>query len=129
MDAELRERFAALEAQMGAQTNQIMMLLPKVDSVLQAQITLAAVQEHTRNQTEKLTSLVAHIEEHNRRLSGVESKINGMKHWVAGSMMVMTLFVIPSYAFLYKESKEQIALIDRRLSNVEIEIQRTRMTR
>lgn len=125
VDQELRERFAKLEAQM-----EILQVLPtKMDSLIQLQITFASVQEHTRGQTERLASVVTHIEDHNKRLSGVESKINGLKNWIAGVLVVMTIVVIPSYAFLFKEQREQLTVIDRRLSTVEYEVQRTKGTR
>lgn len=122
MDHELRERFARLEAQMET----LQQLPSKMDSLLQLQITFSSVQEHTRGQTERVASIVTHIEDHSKRLSGVESKLIGLKNWIAGALLVMTIIVIPSYAFLFKEQREQMVLIDRRLSTVEYEVQRTK---
>lgn len=107
----------------------LQMLPQKMDSLIQLQITFASVQEHTRGQTERLASVITHIEDHNKRLSGVESKINGLKNWIAGMMVVMTILVIPTYAYFFKEQHEQVAAIDRRLSTVEYEVQRTKGTR
>lgn len=98
----------------------------KIDSLINLQITFASVQEHTRGQTERLASIVTHVEDHGRRLGGVESKLTGLKNWIAGGLLVMTIIVIPSYAFLLKEQREQLIVIDRRLSTVEYEVQKTR---
>tara|TARA_A100001391_G_scaffold176590_2_gene139886 strand:- start:4146 stop:4535 length:390 start_codon:yes stop_codon:yes gene_type:complete len=122
VDHELRERFARLEAQMET----LQQLPSKMDSLLQLQITFSSVQEHTRGQTERLTSIVSHVEDHGKRLSGVETKLSGLKNWIAGALLVMTIIVIPSYAFLFKEQREQLMVIDRRLSTVEYEVQKAR---
>lgn len=125
MDQDLRDRFARMEAQMEI----LQGLSPKIDSLINLQITFASVQEHTRGQTERLAAAITHIEDHSRRLSGVETKLTGLKNWIAGGLLVMTILVIPSFAVLYKEQREQIIVMDRRLGAVEYEVLKAKGTR
>lgn len=125
MDQELREKFARLEAQVEA----LQGIPAKVDSIIQLQVTMASVQESTRWQTEKLTSLVVEVKSQSDLITSVSEKVTSLRNKIIGGTLVMSIIVIPASAFLIKESREQISMIDRRVSSLEYEVQLAKATK
>jgi DNA repair exonuclease SbcCD ATPase subunit len=125
MDHELREKFARLEAQVEA----LQGVPQKLDSIIQLQVTMASVQESTRGQTEKLSTLVGEVRAQSDQIGAVNEKITGLRNKIVGGALVMSILVIPTSAFLIRETRDQIITIDRRVTGLEFEVQRAKAPR
>lgn len=125
MDHELREKFARLEAQVEA----LQGVPQKLDSIIQLQVTMASVQESTRGQTERLATLVSEVNAQSSKIDAVNEKVSSLKHKIIGGSLVMSILVIPTSAFLIRESRDQLITIDRRVSGLEYEVQRAKAAR
>jgi hypothetical protein len=125
MDHELREKFARLEAQVEA----LQGVPQKLDSIIQLQVTMASVQESTRGQTERLSTLVGEVRAQSEQISSVNEKITGLRNKIVGGALVMSILVIPTSAFLIRETRDQIITIDRRVTGLEFEVQRAKAPR
>jgi DNA repair exonuclease SbcCD ATPase subunit len=125
MDHELREKFARLEAQVEA----LQGVPQKLDSIIQLQVTMASVQESTRGQTEKLSTLVGEVRAQSEQIGAVNEKITGLRNKIVGGALVMSILVIPTSAFLIRETRDQIITIDRRVTGLEFEVQRAKAPR
>lgn len=125
MDHELREKFARLEAQVEA----LQGVPQKLDSIIQLQVTMASVQESTRGQTEKLSSLMSEVKAQSGEISAVSEKVTSLKNKIIGGALVMSILVIPTSAYLIRESRDQLITIDRRVTGLEYEVQRAKAPR
>jgi hypothetical protein len=125
MDHELREKFARLEAQVEA----LQGVPQKLDSIIQLQVTMASVQESTRGQTERLSTLVGEVRAQSEQIGSVNEKITGLRNKIVGGALVMSILVIPTSAFLIRETRDQIITIDRRVTGLEFEVQRAKAPR
>jgi len=125
MDHELREKFARLEAQVEA----LQGVPQKLDSIIQLQVTMASVQESTRGQTERLSTLVGEVRAQSEQIGVVNEKITGLRNKIVGGALVMSILVIPTSAFLIRETRDQIITIDRRVTGLEFEVQRAKAPR
>ena len=125
MDHELREKFARLEAQVEA----LQGVPQKLDSIIQLQVTMASVQESTRGQTEKLSELVTQVKSQADQIGTVNEKITGLRNKIIGGSLVMSILVIPTSAYLIRESRDQLITIDRRVTGLEYEVQRAKAPR
>lgn len=125
MDQELREKFARLEAQVEA----LQGIPQKLDSIIQLQVTMASVQESTRGQTERLSMLVTEVKSQSDQIASVSEKVTSLKNKIIGGGLVVSLLVIPTSAFLIRESRDQLITIDRRVTGLEFEIQRAKAPR
>lgn len=125
MDQELREKFAALEAKV-----ELLQGIPsKLDSMIQLQVTMASIQESTRGQTEKLSLLMADVKTQSEMISTIDHKVSNLRNKLLGAGLVMTLIVIPSSAFFYREARDQITSIDKRVTGLEYQIERAKAVR
>lgn len=129
MDQELREKFARLEAQVEAQIKESQGISHKLDSIIQLQVTMASVQESTRSHTERLGALVAEVKAQSDQIANVSERVTSLKHKIIGGSLVMSILVIPSSAYLIRETRDQITTIDRRVTGLEFEVQRAKATR
>jgi len=125
MDHELREKFARLEAQVEA----LQGVPQKLDSIIQLQVTMASVQESTRGQTERLSSLMTEVKAQSGEIASVSEKVTGLRNKIVGGALVMSILVIPTSAFLIRESRDQLITIDRRVTGLEYEVQRAKAPR
>jgi len=125
MDHELREKFARLEAQVEA----LQGVPQKLDSIIQLQVTMASVQESTRGQTERLSLLVTEVKAQSSEIASVSEKVTGLRNKIVGGALVMSILVIPTSAFLIRESRDQLITIDRRVTGLEYEVQRAKAPR
>lgn len=129
MDQELREKFARLEAQVEAQIKESQGISQKLDSVIQLQVTMASVQESTRHHTEKMASLVAEVKAQSDQISAVNTRVTSIWHRMVGGGLVLTVIVLPVAAYLMRTANEQLTSIDRRVTGLEYEVQRTKAMR
>jgi len=120
MDQEVREKFARLEAQVEA----LQGIPAKLDSMIQLQVTMASVQESARGQTERLTAIVSEVAKHGDRLDEVSKQVSGLKNKIVGGTLVMSIIVIPTSAYLFREARDQMTQIERRVTGLEFQIQR-----
>lgn len=125
MDHELREKFARLEAQVEA----LQGVPQKLDSIIQLQVTMASVQESTRGQTERLSALMTEVKAQSGEIAAVSEKVTGLRNKIVGGALVMSILVIPTSAFLIRESRDQLITIDRRVTGLEYEVQKARAPR
>jgi hypothetical protein len=125
MDHELREKFARLEAQVEA----LQGVPQKLDSIIQLQVTMASVQESTRGQTERLSALMTEVKAQSGEIASVSEKVTGLRNKIIGGGLVMSLLVIPTSAYLIRESRDQLITIDRRVTGLEYEVQRAKAPR
>lgn len=125
MDHELREKFARLEAQVEA----LQGVPQKLDSIIQLQVTMASVQESTRGQTERLSALMTEVKAQSGEIASVSEKVTGLRNKIIGGGLVMSLLVIPTSAYLIRETRDQIITIDRRVTGLEYEVQRAKAPR
>lgn len=125
MDHELREKFARLEAQVEA----LQGVPQKLDSIIQLQVTMASVQESTRGQTERLSALMNEVKAQSGEIASVSEKVTGLRNKIIGGGLVMSLLVIPTSAYLIRESRDQLITIDRRVTGLEYEVQRAKAPR
>jgi len=125
MDHELREKFARLEAQVEA----LQGVPQKLDSIIQLQVTMASVQESTRGQTERLSALMTEVKAQSGEIASVSEKVTGLRNKIVGGALVMSILVIPTSAFLIRESRDQLITIDRRVTGLEYEVQRAKAPR
>lgn len=125
MDHELREKFARLEAQVEA----LQGVPQKLDSIIQLQVTMASVQESTRGQTERLSSLMSEVKSQADEIASVSEKVTSLRNKIVGGALVMSILVIPTSAFLIRESRDQLITIDRRVTGLEYEVQRAKAPR
>ena len=125
MDHELREKFARLEAQVEA----LQGVPQKLDSIIQLQVTMASVQESTRGQTERLSALMTEVRTQSGEIASVSEKVTGLRNKIVGGALVMSILVIPTSAFLIRESRDQLITIDRRVTGLEYEVQRAKAPR
>jgi hypothetical protein len=125
MDHELREKFARLEAQVEA----LQGVPQKLDSIIQLQVTMASVQESTRGQTERLSALMTEVKAQSGEIAEVSEKVTSLRNKIVGGALVMSILVIPTSAFLIRESREQLITIDRRVTGLEYEVQRAKAPR
>ena len=125
MDQELREKFARLEAQVEA----LQGIPQKLDSIIQLQVTMASVQESTRSHTERMTALIAEVKAQSDQISSINLRVTGIWHKLIGGSLVLTLLVLPVSAYLLRTANEQLATIDRRVTGLEYEMQRTKVDR
>lgn len=125
MDHELREKFARLEAQVEA----LQGVPQKLDSIIQLQVTMASVQESTRGQTERLSALMTEVKSQADEIASVSEKVTSLRNKIVGGALVMSILVIPTSAFLIRESRDQLITIDRRVTGLEYEVQRAKAPR
>jgi hypothetical protein len=125
MDHELREKFARLEAQVEA----LQGVPQKLDSIIQLQVTMASVQESTRGQTERLSALMTEVKAQSGEIAEVSEKVTSLRNKIVGGALVMSILVIPTSAFLIRESRDQLITIDRRVTGLEYEVQRAKAPR
>lgn len=125
MDHELREKFARLEAQVEA----LQGVPQKLDSIIQLQVTMASVQESTRGQTERLSALMTEVKAQSGEIASVSEKVTGLRNKIVGGALVMSILVIPTSAFLIRESRDQLITIDRRVTGLEYEVQKAKAPR
>lgn len=125
MDHELRQKFARLEAQVEA----LQGVPQKLDSIIQLQVTMASVQESTRGQTERLSALMTEVKAQSGEIASVSEKVTGLRNKIIGGGLVMSLLVIPTSAYLIRETRDQIITIDRRVTGLEYEVQRAKAPR
>lgn len=132
MDQELREKFARLEAQVEA----LQGIPAKLDSMIQLQVTMASVQESTRGTTERLTNVMTDVSKQADRLDAVHEQISSLKNKIVGGTLVISILVIPTLAYFFKDAKDQMQKIDQqmqkidqRVTGLEYQIQRARDVR
>jgi hypothetical protein len=125
MDHELREKFARLEAQVEA----LQGVPQKLDSIIQLQVTMASVQESTRGTTERLSVLMTEVKAQSGEIAKVSEKVTSLRNKIVGGAIVMSILVIPTSAFLIRESRDQLITIDRRVTGLEYEVQRAKAPR